>query len=751
MLTEHLPRADHGGEPIERLWTEPARIENARIEDARIVSTRPMTSDAGMPAQGSLLQTLTRHRRTAIVAAAATLLTAGAVIASLTPQYESDSLVLYDAGARNPADLRDSQSVAGRPATDLNDVRSQLKIVASPQIAGEVLIGLSDADRAVLDRRSALAGLLAAATGRTTRRGADPGPDDELIRRYLDRLTAFNDGRSYVIEVAFRSGSAELSQRVLERHLAVFLDRQLDAQRSVVNGAQRWFERELETLRARLVDAEARLQAFRQRSDLLLAEGETLRSRELATITRALAEARFDLARKAARHAELSDVDGRSDSLVASSELIQKLRTQEADTSRQIASMQRQFGASYPPLVARRAELADVRERIDAETRRLNVAAGGDLEIARQNVARLEGDLKAAVQALGTSSQDELSAIQVEREIQADRQVYDRLLERSREVSLQGLLQPLEFRVVSSPTLAETPVAPRRALLLLLALPLSLVLGLAAALAAQWRDQRRVASLSLLEQNHGLYGLGALPVLKPARPGSTPGEMAPQAASLVSGIQSLRNALVIRNDGVAPRTIVYSSALPGDGKTATATLYARSLAMAGERVLLIDADLRRRTMTRSLLGKVPDRGVIDCLRGLPLEQAIRAEHFPRLDLLPVGNTPAGSAGLIDHGRVRVLLALCRRRYRVVIIDTPPLCALDDASAWSSNADATVLVAKWRVTPTGALLDAARRVRRSGGRLAGIVLSATDMKKYQAREGAVLAGRPYPCHAADPAE
>ena len=105
------------------------------IEDARIVSTRPMASDAGMPAQGSLLQTLTRYRRTVAMTAAGTLLIVGAIIVGLTSQYESESLVLYDAGARNPADIRDSQSAAGRPPTDLNDVRSQLKIVASPQIA----------------------------------------------------------------------------------------------------------------------------------------------------------------------------------------------------------------------------------------------------------------------------------------------------------------------------------------------------------------------------------------------------------------------------------------------------------------------------------------------------------------------------------------------------------------------------------------------------------------------------------------
>ena len=725
-----------------------------RVEDARIVSAAPRRPFVAPPPQGSLLQTLLRYRRSAAITAMAALALAAVIVLGLSSQYESESLVLYDAGARNPADIRDSQSLSGRPPTDLNDVRSQLKIIASPQIAREVLDGLSASDRAILDQQSLLARLVSQFKRDDS---GQPGqsPDDKAVRRYLDRLTVFNDGRSYVIEVAFRSQSAELARRVLDRHLEVFLAQQLAAQRRVVTGAEQWFDRELDTLRAKLVDAEARQQAFRQRSDLLLAEGETLRSRELATITRALAEARFDLARKSARFAELNNGTGNSssgaDSLVAASELIQKLRAQEADTSRQIASMQRQFGASYPPLLARQAELSDVRSRIQAETQRLSAAAGGDLEIARQNTARLEADLKAAVAALGTSSQDELSALQVEREIQADRQVYDRLLERSREVSVQGLLQPLEFRVVSAPTLAETPVAPRRALLLLLAVPLSLVLGLVAALVGQWRDQRRVASLSLLEQNHGLYGLGALPALKPIRPDAPRSETAPQAALLVAGIQSLRNALVFQNDGVAPRTIVYSSALPGDGKTATATLYARSLAMAGERVLLIDADLRRRTMTRSMLSTVPARGVIDCLRGLTLDQAVVPNHFPRLDLLPAGDTVAGSAELIDHDMVQAFLALCRSRYRVVIIDTPPLCAVDDASIWSSNADSTVLVAKWRITPTGALLDAARRVRRSGGRLAGIVLSATDMEKYQAQEGTALSGRPYPVYASDTAE
>ena len=760
----------------------------ARIEDARVISTRSSASqpgatqhDAARPGttrpgsvpdplahgpvdQGSLLGTIQRHRRVMIAAAAAALLLITTIVLSMTSQYESEALVLYDAAARNPADIRDSQAAGSRSMTDLNDVRSQLKIIASPQIAREVLEALSPADRAELARKSALGQVVerfapspaageetTRADEEATRAGAGAtGADGRMIRRYLDRLTAFNDGRSYVLEVAFRSDSAALSRRVLDQHLKAFLAQQLAARQSVVRQAEQWFDRELGLLRGRLVDAEARQQAFRQRSDLLLAEGETLRSRQLASITRALAEVRFDLARKSARFAELTHgtASGGADSSVAASELIQKLRAQEAEVSGQVANLQQQFGPSYPPLRARQAELVDVRARIDSETRRLGSAAGGDVEIAQANVARLERELQAAIQALGSSSQDELSAVQVDREIRADRQVYDRLLERSREVAVQGLLQPLEFRVVSAPTLPDTAVSPRRALLLLMALPLSLFIGLGAALFAQWRDRRRVASLSMLEQHYGLYGLGALPALMNPAPGADQEGPAPEPPMLVAGIQSLRNSLVFQNDGAAPRTIVFSSALPGDGKTTTATLYARSIALSGERVLLIDADLRHKSLTTSMLASMPEQGVLDCLRGLPLKRAVIPNYIERLDLLPASSAPASAADLIDPARVSAFLKICRAHYGVVVIDTPPLGAVDDASIWSSRADSTVLVARWRATPTAALLDAVRRVRRAGGRLAGVMLSATDMQKYLAQEGQALSGRPYPYPAHD---
>lgn len=739
MLTRQLPRK---GEAL------------AVIEDATVVRPRGGPGMAAGPGPDSLLQAIFRQRRIFLGTALAVIALATIIVLSLASQYESEALVLYDAAARNPADIRDNALAGGRAQTDLNDVRSQLKIITSPQLAREVLTGLSAADREVLDRPS-LIGRLATLVGAGARPPAADGlPDDKAVGRYLDRLTAFNDGRSFVVEVAFRSASAELSQRVLARHVEAFLAQQLAAQKAVIHQAEQWFDSELERLRERLVAAEARQQAFRQRSDLLLAEGETLRSRQLASITRALAEVRFDLARKSARHAELGNGSARAvaDSSAAASELIQKLREQEADVSRQVASMSQQFGPSYPPLAARRAELVEVQARIETEVARLGTAAGADVEIARKNVARLEGELEAAIKALGASSQDELSALQVERDIRADRQVYDRLLERSREVAVQGLLQPLEFRVVSAPTLAGTAVAPKRALLLLLALPLSLFVGLAAALMAQWQARRRVASLSLLEQHYGLYGLGALPDLALGRRTAAPVTLPPvQATQLISGIQSLRNSLVFQNDGRAPRSLVFSSALPGDGKTATATLYARSIAMAGERVLLIDADLRRQSLSKSMLTTASAQGLIDCLRGLALDQAVVANRFPRLDLLPAGSAAGGATELLDHRRVQAFLEACLDRYPVVIIDTPPLCAVDDASVWSNCAETTVLVAKWRVTPTGALLDAARRVDRAGGRLAGIVLSATDIPKYLAQEGQALSGQPYPAYPPFPAD
>jgi capsular exopolysaccharide synthesis family protein len=184
--------------------------------------------------------------------------------------------------------------------------------------------------------------------------------------------------------------------------------------------------------------------------------------------------------------------------------------------------------------------------------------------------------------------------------------------------------------------------------------------------------------------------------------------------------RALRTAVSFLNPDDPPVTILITSPMPGDGKTTTAANLAKALADAGEKVLLLDADLRRARLSRSF-GLPRELGITSVItREVTLEGALLTAEV--LDVLPAGRVPPNPSELLGSQSMRAILEAVRERYDVVIIDAPPVLAVTDAVVLAPLVDATVLVVQHGKTRRAALSESVRRLAAVGSPTVGVVLN-----------------------------
>ncbi len=260
------------------------------------------------------------------------------------------------------------------------------------------------------------------------------------------------------------------------------------------------------------------------------------------------------------------------------------------------------------------------------------------------------------------------------------------------------------------------PYAPNLKVLLPLAFVLSLGMGGLAALLVEARS-RGFRSMNEIERMLGLVSLGILPRVRSRRDRA----MAEDAAA------DLCARILLPAEGPPPRSVLLTSAMPGEGKTTTALALAHAAAGRGLRVLLVDADLRG-SPNAGTGNQAP--GLAEVLRGeARTEEAIRRNEKAGHWVLPAGATRGGEvARLLTSERLETVLEELEKSYDLVVIDAAP--ALVGADIWrlARHADQTLFLARWMHTPRPTVATALRQVLAAGGRVPGLVLTMVDTRK-----------------------
>jgi succinoglycan biosynthesis transport protein ExoP len=365
----------------------------------------------------------------------------------------------------------------------------------------------------------------------------------------------------------------------------------------------------------------------------------------------------------------------------------------------------------------------------------------GQYSAALQRESMLREALDKQKQEANKLNESAIEYTLLKRDVDTNRQLYEGLLQKLKEAGVSAGLKSNNFRIVDSARPPTGPIEPNIPRNLLFAAVLGLASGVGLAFLLEGLDNT-VRTTEQAQLISGVASLGMIPLgSKSAREGPNPKRLvlasSKEAVELVTQVRpqsqmaesyrALRTSLLLSSIGAPPKVIMITSALPQEGKTTTSINTAVVLAQKGVRVLLIDADLRRPSIHKTL-GMGPHSGLSNVLTGsTTLEQAITPSAvLPNLFVLPSGTPPPNPAELLASANMRDLLDQLRDQYDHVVIDTPPSLSVTDAVVLSPRADAVVLVIRSAQTTKQALRRSRDVLMQVNAKVVGVLLNAVDL-------------------------
>lgn len=682
---------------------------------------------------------------------------------------------VYTATTQLQINTRKEQVVAGQAVMAALDaeaavVDTEVEVLKSPELTAQVVDALGLIRDGEFNPRLRRAPLGLGQGLARLRQPAAPDPvagRQQVIEAVGRRLSVRRVGLTYSMAVGFTSADRDKAARIANAFAEAYLRAQRTAKFDANSQANAFLGDRLEDLRRQVEAADAAVSRYRIENGLLSAQGATLTEQEISVYNQQLAAARAQQAEqdarlRTARSQMAAGSDGDDVGEALTSPVVQNLRAQRAAISTRVADLSVRYGPLHPDMARARRELADIDAQIQAEIRRVVSNLDAQAQVARQRTASVQSSLEAARGALADNNAASVRLAELEGEAEAARAIYRAFLDRYREVSAQTGVEQADARIVSRAAPPTTQSAPNAMLSLALAIVLGLGAGVCAVLAANL-IQTGLSTAQDVERRLGLTALGALPlassVAAPDERDLHPIDLVIQrpASIFAEAVRALRTALtppvavatpavvtpavVTLPGAVGGRVVALTSALPGEGKTTAALCLARAAARSGGRVLLIDADPRRRGATRTL-GLNPDAGLAEVLHGAAAwRNLLVLDPASGVQVLPMAAQGLSADDAFATPPMDALLGELRQAFDLILIDTAPVLVLADARVLAAKADAVLMLARWRRTPARSVAAAVRILNQSGAHLLGVALSQVDARA-QARQGRSYADLSY---------
>ncbi len=510
--------------------------------------------------------------------------------------------------------------------------------------------------------------------------GVQPDPDmppepeaieQSVLGELAKRLVVSHDSRSLIIDIRCTAQDPKTAAAVVNTLIDVYEQARLDDHDRVNRSANASLMRRIDEIRGQVVALDEKVRAVRAQNDLPLLQRSNVSEQQLSELISSATRSSFDHAQAtavAARARALAQ-SGSTDELAAvvSSGTISRLRDQETQAIRSMADLQSRFGDNYPGIASARANIQAVRGQIASEVRRTVASLDQAAQTADQQDRQIQAALVQARQNSIRVAGSQLEIRQIEEEASARRKLYESLLTRAEQTQTDPGQQMLTgARVVSNAMVPAFPSGPRRRVAALAGGVGSVLAGSCLVLLFSRRSRGRFVDGDELEWAIGLPVLAQLP---------TPVRLRPSAEA-AAALRLLRSRIRF-NGGVSPaRTVVFVSAGGQPDVAGTSIAFARTAALDGERVLLVEGSITDPRLLGRFGADFPARpisrnGLEELLTGaVSLHDAVVTDPFSGMDVLLVDRPSPALLGLVHGARFQMLLADAVQNYSFVIINAP---------------------------------------------------------------------------------
>lgn len=575
----------------------------------------------------------------------------------------------------------------------------------------------------------------------------DPQAPPPGLGALLGGLSVKRVPNTRLLDVTFTTTDPKLAARIVNAHVANFIEQNFRSRYQATTQASTWLTGQLDELKAKVETSEdARINYERANQIWTIDEKEDVNTQKLGDINKELTQAEADRIGKEAVF-QLAQ-SGNFDAIpaVRESAVIQDVLKQQSALSAQYTDALNQYGPKYPKVVRLQEQIADLDQIITREKTNIGNQIEAEYRGSRQREILLQQALDQQKQESSAMADKMVQYNILKRDAEANKELYDGLLQKLKEAGLNAGLLSSNIRVVDPAMVPAGPSAPQKSRNITLSFLVGLVGGIGLALLREYMDNTvknpddvenltRLPSLAVVPAFAGLSSgrRGRLPNLLKSSPVVSQGRVElvshSQPQSPISeAFRALRTSLLLSQADRPPQVVLVTSPLPREGKTTGAVNIAVTLAQLGDNTLLIDGDLRKPGVSRALnLADGKHAGLSSYLAGVSTLDLVTVPHpsISNLHVIPTGPIPPNPADLLSSHRLAEMIVELRKKYKFIVIDSPPIMAATDAVILSVVVDGVLLVVRSGSTPKEAFTRTRDLLVSVKCRMLGVVLNAVD--------------------------
>jgi capsular exopolysaccharide synthesis family protein len=564
--------------------------------------------------------------------------------------------------------------------------------------------------------------------------GNPPLSDAEIADTMQRKLDAKLKRGSRTIEIDFDSSDPQRAAKVARSIVDEYMKMYFEQNAKSATMANEFLRNQAADLKDRLAKSEQMLQEYREKYGTVSVEDkQNMTSDYLKQLNLKLEEARSNRVKVEAdltvlRKSQTLPVEEllALQSVSSLPEIQDALKLITAKES-EFSQIKKRYLDQHPKYIQAQGELNGLRQSLDKAARKGAAIALNSYKGAKEAEEKLQSALKEQEKSGVALSRIAIPYEELRRQSESDRQLYESVLARLKETKLSEGLDKTNIRIIQEPIAPRWPSKPKVPLILALACSAGLMVGLGLIVVQQAFDTS-LRSVDQAEAVLDLPSLAAVPETKAIRGKRGKGEPAPlpliddPSSPESEAFRCLRTSLSLLKGG-APKSVLFTSATPGEGKSFCAANYSVSLAQQNLRTLVIDGDLRRPGL--GLIFPTPDgaAGLSDVLSGKnSFDAGCHETKVPKLFVMPAGTRNSSPLELLSDGKFTQIVREALEKYDRVVLDSAPINAVSDTLMMVEHVCAVAFVARARHTPARSLVRALHLLDGAHATPAGFILN-----------------------------
>ncbi len=692
------------------------------------------------------------RRRLVLISVLTVIGTGLATAYALTLQnyYEAYSVVQIDPRQKS---ITNVEKVFSGMRSDSASIQSEVQLIGSTPLLLKVIDALNlradpefggyrdySAEKNVTTttRPSTVEDLLA-------RRLEQPGGPrrDYVAASLANKLAVRRVKNTLLLEIKAYSLSPEKAARIANTLADVYLKDKIQSKQSAAGLASDLLGKKLDTLRLELAKAETDVERFKGRHQIFEDGNLRLGRSELARLMEQTVHARNATAAARAKFEQAEDVlrSGRDNgnlSDVLQSKTITRMKDELSKARRKRAELATKYGPRHPDMQQSVADVGEAQRQLDSEITRLVSNVSNEYNVARGREKQLQSDLSKLKSQQSSTNEVSVELSELKRRAQNTRQVYESLLSRYKTTTETQNLQLPDVRVVERANIALQPSGPNRKRFVIVGLIGTLGASLLLILALEFMT----SGISRPEDAERVFDIAHLSSIPAIDDRSGPDFNPTHALRMIitepgsaysEAIRNIRRELDVKLPNQQSRVIVVASSLPEEGTETIASNIAHHYALTNNRVLLIDGDLRRASLTRRLAAQRTS-GLLEVLwHGSSPDHAILRDQSTGLHFMPaMGPSPLEPASpeLLASPHMAQTFAQLKTQFDTIIVDVPPLLPVIDGRILADYADQIIFSITWRKTPKQLAKRALRLLGENQDKVAGVVVNQIEPSAFE---------------------